>query len=69
LSVEVSDDGKGIPIEKRISMAQGVNRGVGLSGMRERVRELGGTLEIQSSENGTSIRAALPIVSPVAVSV
>jgi signal transduction histidine kinase len=36
--------------------------------MRERVRELGGTLEIQSSEGGTSITAALPLVTAVALS-
>jgi signal transduction histidine kinase len=68
LTVQVADSGKGIPAEKRISMFLGSNHGVGLSGMRERVRELGGTLEIQSSENGTSITAALPLVSAVAIS-
>jgi signal transduction histidine kinase len=67
LTVQVSDAGKGIPPEKRISMFLGSNQGVGLSGMRERVRELGGTLEIQSSENGTSITAALPLVGAVAI--
>jgi signal transduction histidine kinase len=34
---------------------------VGLSGMRERLRELGGTLDIQSSENGTTVIAAVPV--------
>jgi signal transduction histidine kinase len=68
LTVQVSDAGKGIPAEKRISMFLGSNQGVGLSGMRERVRELGGTLEIQSSENGTAITAALPLVGAVAIS-
>ena len=48
-------------------MFLGSNHGVGLSGMRERVRELGGTLEIQSSENGTSITAALPLAGAVAI--
>jgi signal transduction histidine kinase len=69
LTVQVSDAGKGIPPEKRISMFLGSNQGVGLSGMRERVRELGGTLEIQSSETGTSIKAALPLVGAVAIGV
>jgi signal transduction histidine kinase len=68
LTVQVSDEGKGIPPEKRISMFLGSNQGVGLSGMRERVRELGGTLEIQSSDNGTSVTAALPLVGSVAMS-
>ena len=49
LTVEVSDEGKGMPVENRTSMFRS-NHGVGLSGMRESVRELGGKLEIHSSE-------------------
>jgi two-component system sensor histidine kinase UhpB len=66
LVVQVSDEGRGIPSEDRISMSLGTNQGVGLSGMRERVRELGGTLEVQSNENGTTVTAALPLVTAVA---
>src|ERR1700677_3068744 len=47
LTLQVCDQGKGIGVERRVSMSLGTNNGVGLSGMRERVRELGGTLEIQ----------------------
>jgi signal transduction histidine kinase len=35
--------------------------GVGLAGMRERVRELGGHMEVQSDLTGTLIVATLPI--------
>ena len=35
--------------------------GVGISGMRERVRDLGGTLEITSDRSGTHIRAVIPL--------
>ncbi len=35
--------------------------GVGIAGMRERVRQLGGRLEIESGNDGTSIKAMLPI--------
>jgi signal transduction histidine kinase len=66
LIVQVCDEGRGIPLEDRISMSLGANQGVGLSGMRERVRELGGTLEVQSDENGTTVTAALPLVDAVA---
>ena len=38
--------------------------GVGLTGMRERLRELGGRMEIQSSANGTRVVAILPISAP-----
>jgi signal transduction histidine kinase len=66
LIVQVCDEGRGIPLEDRISMSLGTNQGVGLSGMRERVRELGGTLEVQSDENGTTVTAALPLVTAIA---
>jgi signal transduction histidine kinase len=67
LTVQVCDQGKGIPAELRLSMSLGTSHGVGFSGMRERVRELGGTLEIQSSENGTIVSAEFPVASATAV--
>jgi PAS domain S-box-containing protein len=36
--------------------------GVGLSGMRERVNDVGGTFEIQSNGNGTLISVSIPLV-------
>jgi hypothetical protein len=40
--------------------------GVGLAGMRERLTELNGKLEIESDRHGTSLRAIvpLPVVAP-----
>jgi signal transduction histidine kinase len=67
LMLQVSDQGKGIPRERGFAMSLGASRGVGLSGMRERARELGGSLEIQSSENGTTVTAAFPVASPAVV--
>jgi two-component system NarL family sensor kinase len=53
--LDVSDDGKGFD-------ASGAEvNGVGLRGMRERLRQLGGSLQISSSERGTSVQAVLPI--------
>jgi signal transduction histidine kinase len=69
LTVQVRDEGKGMPFAKRGFVPAGSKQGVGLSGMRERVRELGGTLEIQSNENGTTVTAALPIANTMAVAV
>jgi signal transduction histidine kinase len=72
--VEIEDEGKGIPPEKQIEMASGGTPGVGIRGMRERLRQLGGALEINSSESGTVIVVQLPISetstpeSPVQVS-
>jgi two-component system NarL family sensor kinase len=36
--------------------------GVGLSGMRERIEQLGGVLQIRSGPDGTTITAVLPVV-------
>jgi signal transduction histidine kinase len=40
---------------------------MGLSGIRERVRELGGKLEVHSSNTGTSIIATLPHTAAASV--
>jgi signal transduction histidine kinase len=68
VQVEVEDNGKGIPAEKRseiIAKATGIP-GVGIRGMRERLRQLGGTLEIRSegAGKGTLVSARLPIALP-----
>jgi signal transduction histidine kinase len=55
LSVTIVDDGVGIAPERR-------NTGLGLRGIEERVRDLGGSLDIQSTRGvGTSITIAMPI--------
>lgn len=60
--LEISDRGKGIDpsrIWRRDDAGVG-SLGVGLTGMRERVRQLGGSLEILPAHPGTLIRAILP---------
>jgi signal transduction histidine kinase len=59
--IEVEDNGKGIPAEKLDRMTSVGTPGVGITGMKERVRQLGGTLEINSGSTGTRIVACLPI--------
>ena len=44
-SIEIQDEGTGISAEKLLAI-QGQRSGVGISGMRERVRHLNGTLNI-----------------------
>jgi signal transduction histidine kinase len=58
--VEVSDEGKGIPAEKQSELNSG-RAGVGIRGMQERVRQLGGRLEIHSNVSGTRLIVTLPV--------
>jgi signal transduction histidine kinase len=61
IHLEVADQGRGISPEIQERFFAGKSTGVGLRGMRERVRQLGGALEIQSDGNGTSVFVMLPI--------
>jgi signal transduction histidine kinase len=61
--VEVKDEGKGIPLEKQLDLGSAGKLGVGLRGMRERVAQLGGVLEVRSDENGTVVSATLPLAT------
>ncbi len=60
--LEVSDHGVGIAPERQQELRNGGRTGVGLRGMRERIAQLGGELEIHSSDRGTSVIATLPCV-------
>lgn len=59
--LEVADQGRGMPAEMVERLNKGTAMlGVGIAGMRERVRQLGGSLEIRSGTRGTTVRAVLP---------
>ena len=58
--VAAEDSGKGIPPEKLRRIRNGQS-GVGLRGMAERIRHLGGDLEIQSTTAGTVVTAKFPL--------
>jgi signal transduction histidine kinase len=60
--VEVQDNGNGITMDKQLELSSPGRSGVGFRGMRERFRQLGGTLEIQSQGRGTTVIATLPLV-------
>lgn len=63
--LEVRDNGRGISPDLLARFAQtGAGMGVGLSGMRERVRELGGEMKLEAhSDAGTRLRIAVPLTS------
>lgn len=60
LHLEIADAGHGIPVEV-LSQNGSHLCGVGIAGMRERVRLLRGRFEIQSNKAGTRIHVVLPI--------
>jgi len=64
LIVLVQDNGQGIPEEKRRDLTETNRSGIGFGGMRERVRQLGGTLEVQSNGTGTRVKAVLKLGQP-----
>jgi len=58
IAVEVQDQGRGISRE-RLAQIQSQGVGVGIRGMRERVRQFHGELTIESNSLGTKIRTTL----------
>jgi PAS domain S-box-containing protein len=69
IEVQIGDYGKGIPaciLDPKTGKTAPL--GVGIQGMRERMRQLGGRLEISSRSNiGTEVTATLPISRPQAI--
>ena len=67
LELQVSDNGNGIEQTRLAQVNEpGRQMGVGVAGMRERVRKLGGRLELQSSKAGTKVTVSLPMASAIA---
>lgn len=60
LTVEVRDRGRGISAEK-MAQLQTRSSGLGIRGMRERVRQLEGELQVQSSTSGTQVLVTIPL--------
>ena len=58
--LNVRDNGRGIQRTVLDRFRAGEAGGIGLAGMRERLAELGGTLEVQSQTGGTQVCATLP---------
>src|SRR5579863_5118841 len=60
--LEVRDNGCGIPAERLARLRNAsTETGVGLAGMRERLSEFNGKLEIESDGHGTTMRAVAPL--------
>ena len=63
VTLQIIDQGKGIQLEDSDRPGQdGMGAtGVGLRGMKERISQLGGTLEVSSSRRGPAITATVPL--------
>jgi len=59
ITLEISDNGKGIPKE----VLEGKSKGMGLKNLEKRVEYLKGKLDIQSSGLGTLIKVEIPLES------
>jgi two-component system, NarL family, sensor kinase len=59
--LSVIDDGEGIPADVLTRFRTGMASGVGLAGMRERLAELDGILEVERRSRGTVVRASIPV--------
>ena len=68
VSIAVRDRGKGMSADNYRNSFGPITPGVGIQGMRERVRQLGGHLQIHSGTSGTTVRATLPVTNAAAQS-
>ena len=60
VNLEIRDEGHGFPPEVLTGFLSGTHLGgVGMAGMRERIRDMGGCFEVRSSEQGASIHVSL----------
>jgi signal transduction histidine kinase len=60
ITLEIRDQGKGMSRE-RLAEIQSGRSGVGITGMRERLRQFAGTLAIESGDSGTCVFATIPV--------
>ena len=61
--VRIRDYGKGVPQELTSRTGSPI-MGVGISGMRERVRQFGGELTVSRVQPGTLVEAKIPLFGP-----
>ena len=59
--LQIVDHGRGIPPQALAARQENSAIGVGILGMRERMRQLGGQLEIASAPEGTTVHVILPL--------
>jgi PAS domain S-box-containing protein len=60
ITLDIRDQGKGMP-PARLAEIQSGRSGVGIGGMRERLRQFEGTMNIESDSSGTRVFATIPL--------
>lgn len=63
LVLEIEDRGQGFPKESTSDAACICRLGVGIAGMRERIRQFGGTIQLLSADPGVIVRVTIPEAS------
>lgn len=61
LELLVRDDGRGLPVDARGQVRVDGGR-MGLTGMRERIHAVGGSVRLSNSEHGAEVRVAVPLM-------
>ena len=63
VALDIHDEGHGL--RDAATHRNGARRhealGVGIQGMRERIRQLGGTFDVEFTDNGTTVRVRVPL--------
>lgn len=61
IELEIVDNGRGIPPEVLARLRSGAPLGVGVTGMSERLDQIGGRLELESRPGATTVRATVAL--------
>jgi len=61
VTLKIEDNGRGMSAAQLSHVEGAATLGVGIAGMRERVRQLGGAFKIESSVQGTNVTATVPL--------
>jgi two-component system NarL family sensor kinase len=59
VTLEIEDGGRGMPPAYAHAVVAPPQIGVGLAGMRERIRQLGGIFSVESTGDGTRVRTTI----------
>jgi signal transduction histidine kinase len=59
LVITVRDDGKGI--DESVAESRSGSIGVGIGGMRQRVKEFGGVVRLENANPGTRVEVTIPL--------